>query len=119
MALSTVTVTVQKSWMGDVYNVLGTIAISASPGTYPASGFTLPLNDPLIKAGRPPLFVIVQGIAGYVYVYVNGTTSANGKLLILTGAAAQSALTEFTAGAVPAGVSGDTIKFWAIWPSMS
>lgn len=119
MALSTATVSVVKSWGGDAaYNVMGTIAISASPGTYPTGGYTLSLADPLIKASRLPLMVIVQGLAGYVYVFVPGTTIANGTLKVLTGAAAQSALTEFTAGATPAAVSGDTIKFWAIWAGM-
>lgn len=114
MALSAVTTTISKTFMHDaLFNVLGTIAIGASPGTYPTGGFTLALNDPLIKSSRLPIWVDIKGVNGFVYVYVPGTTTANGKLKILTGAAAQSALTELSAGATPAGVSGDTIQIWA------
>ena len=44
-----------------------------------------------------------------------GTSSALGKIQMFTGAAAQSALTEFTAGAYPAGALADSILGRAVF----
>jgi hypothetical protein len=116
MALSTVTVTVKQTWFdGKMFHALGTIAIQASPGTYPTGGFTLALNDPLIKAQRVPqaVYITPQALQGaqalYEYTYVPGTNNANGKLKIFTAGA------EVAAGATPVGVSGDTILFEALF----
>jgi len=99
--------------MGICYTVYGTLAIGASPGTYTAGGILLNFNQSQIKATRIPIFVTIQGQSGYEYAYVNGTNASNGKLKILTTAA-----TEVTAGAMPAGVSGDTIQFKAEFKGM-
>lgn len=52
----------------------------------------------------------------FVYNYVPGTTLANGKFQVFTGAAAQTALTEFSAGVYPAGVLADVIEGELIIP---
>lgn len=52
----------------------------------------------------------------FVYVYAQGTTMANGKLQVFTGAAAQTGLTELSAGAYPAGVLADVIEIEVILP---
>ena len=90
-----------------------TVAIDANDA-YAAGGlpFSLQLGD-LVKSQYVPLTVIIEGDNGFVYAYVNGTNPSNGKVKILTGAAAQSALTELSNGAVPAGVTGDTLSGYA------
>lgn len=51
-----------------------------------------------------------QSAALFWYEYAPGTTLANGKIQVYTGAAAQSGGTELTAGNYPAGVLGDVIE---------
>jgi len=46
----------------------------------------------------------------YVYSYAPGTTLQNGAMQVFTGAAAQTALTELSAGNYPAGVLNDSIQ---------
>lgn len=110
MAVATVTVTPLRSWVDGMYHVFGTVAVSASADTYATGGLTMALNNALIKAQRTPQFVRFTGINGYEYAYINGSDNTNGKLKILTTAA-----TELAAAAVPAGVSGDTITFEAVF----
>ena len=56
--------------------------------------------------------MICFGKAGYHYEYDPVTD----KLIVRTGAAAQTALTEVTNGAaIPAGLSGDVLQFWALF----
>lgn len=106
MADSAVTFTPANSLtMGNVYRVTGTLAVGAAPGTYTAGGITMSFLQSAVKATRLPLWVDITGQNGYEYVYVPGTTLANGKLKILT-----TANTEVTAGAMPATVSGDVIS---------
>ena len=126
MAASTITVTINSTdWTGKNLIVYGTVAWSASPDTYSTGGNTMSFagfDD--IKSDGLPNFVEVfsqptaanHAANSYVYQFLTGTTLANGTLQIFTGAAAQTALTELSAGAVPAGVSGDTIKFRASFP---
>ncbi len=89
----------------------GTIAIDASTDTYATGGITLSLAAVPGMVNAIPDEVRIWSVAGaatrYCYDYKPGTTIANGKILAYTGDA------EVTAGAVPAGVSGDTIKFSA------
>lgn len=108
MAESVVTLTVVNSTtFGNVYRVTGGLTVGASPGTYTAGGILMNLNtQPLIKASRTPFWVDFTGQSGYEYAYVPGTNASNGKLKISTTAG-----TEVTAGAMPAGVSGDTIMY--------
>lgn len=118
MALATAVVSVtdnRKTWVeGPMYNVIGTIAIGASPLTYAAGGIVMSLLGGLIKASRTPVRVLVTGIAGYTYVYVPGTDASNGLLKVLVqDAVATNPLAEIATAAVPAGVSGDTITFHA------
>ena len=99
--------------------VLGTVAVSASPATYTTSGIACDLSPLNPISGQPPIYVEVfsNPAAGtaranlYQYAYLPGTSISNGLLQVFTGAAAQTGLTELTgAGAIPAGVSGDTIQ---------
>lgn len=102
---------------GNKYEVMGSVAISASPATYAAGGVVMSLAHPLIKAGRTPISVSVQGISGVTYAYVPSTDATLGKLKILVqDATNNNPLKEITdGGAIPAAVSGDTINFYAIW----
>lgn len=117
MSNAAVTVTYDKS---EVYaNVTqhsdikyGTLAIGASPGTYPTGGLSISwiVGDTPKVVNTTPKDVWLYGAAGYYYTW-NPSTN---KIQIWTGAAAQSPLTELTNGAsIPAAVSGDTIRFEA------
>lgn len=100
---------------GNMYEVSGVISVGASPLTYATGGIAFPLNNPLIKASRTPLYVMVYGIAGYQYTYIKGTDVTNGKLMIRQCAAATNPMAELSTAAIPAAVSGDTITFIAVW----
>ena len=94
--------------------IYGTIAISASPATYATGGLALSFSglEP-IKSTQSPVIVYIESVKGSGFIY--GWNQSTGKLQIFTGAAAQSALTELSAAAIPAGVSGDTIFFEALF----
>lgn len=119
MSASTVTFTPSTSVLPDItqrlVTVYGTVTWTANPDTYSTGGNTLSFAGSCQWADNPPVEVKMWSAATsgptnlYIYSYVPGTTSANGKAQIFTGAAAQTALTELSAGAVPSGVSGDTI----------
>lgn len=116
MAVATVTVTVKHSYVDSkMLHVIGTLAITASAATYASNGLTVDFGLSAIKAQRAPQFVRIVGQSkvdaqtNYVYKYVPGTTNRNGKVKIFTGDA------ELAAAATPAGVSGDTIDFEAVW----
>jgi len=87
-------------------------------GNYATNGDTLNFQGvtPLLISPFAALQAVITGIAGFVYSFVQGTTQANAKVKVLTGAAAQSPLTELTAGAYPGGVTGDTITGVASFP---
>lgn len=97
----------------------GVVAISASPGTYATGGLALSwvaLTNSLTGASElldttstTPIMAYFTSISGSGFVY--GWNKATNKIQIFTGAAAQSTLTELTAAAMPAGVSGDVIEF--------
>lgn len=96
------------------FEARGSAAVGA--GDYATGGIVMSLAAPLVKAQRPPKRVVVTGIAGYIYVFVPGTTIANGKLMIFaqTNAAAEDApLGELAVAAMPAAVIADTINFVA------
>jgi hypothetical protein len=120
VATAVVSVVDQRStWHdGSKYFVLGNIAVGASPLTYVTGGIAMSFFIPLIKASRTPIIVLITGQSGYVYQYVPGTDASLGLLKIFQQSAATSALTEIPASAVPAGVSGDTINFMAIFYGM-
>jgi hypothetical protein len=105
-------------------------------GSYVAGGFTLDLTQLFTAlAGGPganlitaanPLVVRLQSARPssspqtnqYEYSYAPGTTQANGLMQIFTGAAAQTALTELSNGALPAGVLADVIQCEAVFPKL-
>lgn len=113
MALSAVTPTVTDYWHDTKReHVIGTIAIGANPGTYAAGGLALSfVGQEFIKSDLKPKYITIFGVGGFIYQYVLSTS----KVMIFTGAAAQAALTELATAAVPAGVSGDVIGFYAIF----
>jgi hypothetical protein len=85
---------------------------NAAPGASLPTGAN-PLTPVSLESSRTP------GQANlYVYHYVPGTNATNGTVQIFTGAAAQTGLTELTAGAIPAGVSGDTISGKVTFPKL-
>ena len=104
-----------RAKMGNVWRTSFTIAMT---GTYTTSGDTMSLAGiSPIGDGRPPLSVDVQGKNGFIYRYIGGTTSANGKVMIFTNSAGggDSPLTEHSNAALVAGVTSDTIKCVAFW----
>jgi len=123
MAEATAVPTVVKSWFDSGgYNIIGTLAIDASPAEYEAGGILMNMNQAAIKASRTPIRVAVKGISGYSYEYVAGTDNSNGLLIIRAQKASASdhdPLTELADDtAIPAGVSGDTVTFEATWKGM-
>jgi hypothetical protein len=96
----------------------GTLAIAAAPN-YAAGGITVDFSGLGLPTESAPLEVEIwsepksgsAATALFLYSYLDGTNLTNGKVQIWTGAAAQSGLAELANGAVPAGVTGDTIKF--------
>jgi hypothetical protein len=90
------------------------LAIAPAADTYATGGLTVPWRSAVKGTTKPPLpgSVKIQGKAGYVFEY----DDANQKVIVRTGAAAQAVLTELTAAAVPAPLSGDTIKVIAMFP---
>ena len=88
--------------------------LAAAPGASLVTA-AAPLTPVSLESSRTP------GQANlYVYHFVPGSPSnaSNGKVQILTGAAAQTALTELSAGALPAGVTADTISGRVTFPKM-
>ena len=120
MANSVATVTVLDQWVdyNKYYHVRGTVAITASAAVYVAGGIAMSLAGSDIKASRTPVRVTVWGIGGYIYQYVKGADAASGLLRIFaqTNAAAEDdPLGQLAAAAMPAGVSGDTVEFEAVF----
>jgi len=122
MAAATAKVTVtQTDVAGKLMRIFGTLAISASPATYTPGGIALDFNDPLIKSASVPIFVQIQGQAGYIYSYIPGTDNTTGLLKIATMTSTPSArepLFEYpNATAIDAALSGDVISFLAFFPA--
>lgn len=94
-----------KALYQDKIAFFGTIAVTASPATYPAGGIPLSFVGNEVYSQNAPLFVSIYGILGYAYSY----DATAGTLRMYLGG------TE-TAGdaAIPANVSGDTIRAEAI-----
>jgi len=114
----TVTVTEEMPLPGNGVIVYGTLAIDAAADTYAAGGLVLTGANfrakTVLSPEALPQVLHARGIAGYYYEY----NRATGKLLVRaqTNAAAEDApLGELAAAAIPAGVSGDTISFIAIF----
>lgn len=106
--------------------IFGTLAAS---GSYATGGLTWDLTQLFATGNAPPgMLIPSQALPLYVrlwsakaaaspqtnlfvYNYAPGTTLSNGTLQIFTGAAAQTGLTELSAGSLPSGVTGDVISF--------
>jgi hypothetical protein len=122
MAAAIASLTVRNQWLDQVYNVTGTVAISASPATYTTGGIALNMNQASVKASRPPesITLFSEGSSGYIYEYVKGTDNSNGLLKIFVqDAISGNPLAEMANSTViPAGVSGDTIRANILWRGM-
>lgn len=114
-AVAAVTIPDERyGWVaGNKYFIVGKINVTVSPAVYVTGGIVMNFAVPNVKATRTPIFVDVNGTSGYQYQYIPGADATSGLLKILTGAAAQSALTELSAAAIPAAVSSDIITFQA------
>lgn len=121
MSASVVTPTIDKiDNTQSLIHVYGSLAVGA--GDYAADGLAVSFLG-LVIASDPPLSVeissqplVADATTGqYVYGWAKGTTQANGKMQIFTGAAAQSPLTELSDGATPAAVVADRIRFHAVF----
>ena len=113
--------TIQPSVDQRTITYFGVVAIVGS-GNYVSGGIPVtsakapvvaPLGQNTPYADRAPVVAQVQSNTGSGFVYQYNTPTQ--KLQIFTGAAAQSPLTELSAGALPAGVTGDTIGFELIF----
>lgn len=102
---------------GSFFIVTGTIAFSGSYSATEALSFAVQ-NLPVTKA---PKHVHIYGLAGYVYTYQRAATApnaANGEVQVWHAdydAVADGALIEIPVAAYPAGVSGDTVRFMAVF----
>lgn len=88
--------------------------LAAAPGASLPTG-AAPLTPVSLESSRSP------GQANlYSYHFAPGSPSnpSNGFVQVLTGAAAQTADTELSAGALPAGVTADTISGRVTFPKM-
>lgn len=99
--------------------VSGTVVIQASPAEYATGGLALSWNVEPIKAqganAGAPVDVFFESIAGGLYDY--GWNKANGTIQIFTASAAVAGGAVYeempNTTAIPAGISGDTIRFEA------
>ena len=102
---------------GSIYAFYG-IATFGVGEVYATGGQTLNLAG-LAKATRKPLLVSCMDLSGYGYQYTPGTNANNGTIKIyVQGSGAGNPAAELGAGAVPAGVSSDTIYFVAQFNGM-
>lgn len=110
-------INITNQWSdGQRLHVTGTLVFS---GSYAAGGELATWTNAsdarqgfigLMTQNLPDVMFIV-GIAGYVYMFVRSTQ----KIKIMTGAAAQAALTELANGAYPGGVTGDVVEFYGVF----
>lgn len=107
----------------NTFKIYGSLALTGT-GNYVTGGIPLSFAGlDRLKSRALPLKVEVMtaqpaatpNTAFFTYSFAPGTTMANGTLQIFTGAAAQSGLAELSAGALPAGVTGDVITFEAVF----
>jgi hypothetical protein len=82
-------------------------------GNYATNGDTVDFAPKAGFTNRQPDYVDINGIAGFIYTY----DRANKKVLVFgpVTAGANTALGQVSAGAYPAGITGDTIDVLAIW----
>lgn len=97
---------------GDPFDLTQLFALSAGgPGaSLPTGSLPLKVEFNSLKAGAQA--------NTFVYQWNPGTTLLNGTIQVFTGAAAQTGLTELSAGAYPAGVLADTIQVEIVFPKL-
>lgn len=85
-------------------------------GSYVTGGDTLDLTAitgapglVLPPTGQLPLQVVITGIAGYDYKYVNGSAQNNGLVQVRQSAGSAAPMSQIAQSSYPAGVTGDTI----------
>ena len=104
----TLVLTNTRRWFdGQRLHQVGTIVAS---GTYSTGGDVLSFADPNIKSSRIPDHVEIHGIAGWHYSYDPQTDQTDGLMLCHQAGA------EEGAGAYDATITGDTIRYHAIFP---
>lgn len=96
-------------------HVIGTLAFSSN---YVTGGDTL--NFAGVKgalSSLPPVDCKIHGNSGHAYEFVLGTTVANGKVMvrIATTTSGNLGLSEHSAAAYDATVTGDVVRFHAIF----
>ena len=117
MATSTTTLAVEDFWHdGKREWVEGTITVNA--GDYAAGGLIVDFTTlPQVKSSLVPnnASVIIWGVGGFMYAYENGTTIANGKMMVFaeTTVGTNQPLLEYTNTAASAGLLADVIRFRA------
>lgn len=104
---------VTDKWIdGKRLHVIGTLTPS---GSYAAGGDAFDFVSGLVgvTTNKQPSIVLIEGKAGFAFSY----DYANKKVLVFTNTAggANNALGEHTAAAYAAGVTGDAIRFYAIF----
>ena len=106
--------------MGSKYCVIGSLAISAGPATYVTGGIACSLLTSAVKATRAPFFMRIQNQSGFVYRYIPGVDASTGllKIFVQDAVATNPLLEMANTTAIPAGVSGDVITFFAIFQGM-
>lgn len=92
--------------------VIGTITAS---GSYTTGGDTLSLAGLVKGSGQLPTWCEIQGISGFTYAYVAGTSQATGKMKVFVEqtVATNTPLAEHSAASYVSGVTSDTITFYA------
>ena len=86
-------------------HVVGTLAFS---GNYATGGVAVSFADIKIKSASPPVYVAVSGLSKYLYLF-NYATGKLKNIVPDTGV-------EVSAAAYPAGITGDTVTIYAIFP---
>ncbi len=105
----------------DAFYIFGTLVFS---GSYTAGGDTLDLtNQPSIPASLQPVQLYIAGQSGFNYNWIPGGALSNGKVKIFgqqptSATTGVIALSELAAAAYPAGITGDTIQFEAIFKKL-
>src|ERR1700676_1728819 len=93
---------------GKRLHVVGTLTASS---TYSTNGDTLNFGLSAIKSASPPVWVDFNNLSKYLLKFVFGTNIANGKMKV----ALPDTGLELAAGNYPAGLTGDSITFHAIF----
>lgn len=103
---------------GKRIHVSGTITAS---GNYSTGGDTLDLSQfPIVATTQLPLPGTgwINGLAGYDYVFVNGTALNANKIKVFQQGTSAGAFPELAAGAYPSAITGDAITFYGIFPKL-